>query len=237
MRETEHNCSKLANPQRAVGPAKPRCRHAVTRGASQRGTWMVEFAVVMIFLVPMLLGSFSIGMSLQKSVQASLLARDAGSMFMRGVMFRDESSRKMITDRLGRGMNITDNGGQGVVVLSEILGIGDTQCTAANLAPGGTGGPCPNNGYPVVVRRTTIGNASLLSTHFGSPPLSDLSSEGLLSSAVYLVNTACRATIMQSLMPLGAGERAYVAEVYFKTPEVDLPGYRNNTGVYQRNIF
>lgn len=216
---------------------KPEKRHRVVRGRREAGSWIMEFAIVMVFLVPMLVGSFSIGMSLQKSVQASILSRDVGSMFMRGVQFRDASSRKMITDRLGRGMHITDVGGNGVVVLSEILGIGDAQCSAANLAPGGSGGPCPNNGFPVVIRRTTVGNESLLNTNFGNPPLSQIQIDGTVPSGIYLTDVNCRATIMQSLMDMGDGERAYVAEVYFKTPEVDLPGYRTNTGVYQRNIF
>jgi hypothetical protein len=46
-----------------------------------------------------------------------------------------------------------------------------------------------------------------------------------------------RADAFTAVMTLNAGEFAYVSEAYFKTPEIDMPGFRDNTYVYQRNIF
>jgi len=38
-------------------------------------------------------------------------------------------------------------------------------------------------------------------------------------------------------MNLGAGEFAYVSEAYFITPQLDMPGVRTGTFVYQRSVF
>ena len=53
----------------------------------QRGNTVVEFALVISFLALLLMGTFSVGMTLTKSVQAGVVARDAGAMFMRYVDF------------------------------------------------------------------------------------------------------------------------------------------------------
>ena len=48
----------------------------------ETGNAIVEFCMVALFLLSLLLGTFSVGMTLTRSVQAGIVARDAGSMFM-----------------------------------------------------------------------------------------------------------------------------------------------------------
>ena len=50
-------------------------------------------------------------------------------------------------------------------------------------------------------------------------------------------NTTVRADAFDNLMTLGDGETAFISEACFLTPNLDLPGFRANTFVYQRNIF
>jgi len=44
---------------------------------------MIEFALAMVFLFPLLAGSFTIGMALTKAIQVSNVARDAVVLLVR----------------------------------------------------------------------------------------------------------------------------------------------------------
>ena len=104
------------------------------RKKGERGNAIIEFALVLSFLVMLLMGTFSIGMTLTKSVQAGVVARDAGAMFMRFVDFSLTGNRDLLV-RLANGMGMTPTGGNGVVILTQITKIGNAQCTAGGLAP------------------------------------------------------------------------------------------------------
>lgn len=207
-------------------------RRGISRQRRQKGNAIIEFALVVSFLVTLLMGTFSIGMTLTKSVQAGVVARDAGAMFMRYVDFT-LTSNKSILVRLANGMNMTATGGNGVVIMTQIMMIGATECTNGGL----TTGTCPNYNRPVVIKRVTVGNTALYTTTFGNPTASIILSDGTISQANYLSDTSVRADNFSAVMTLNAGEYAYLSEAYFTTPEIDMPGYRNNTYVYQRNIF
>lgn len=207
-------------------------RKGITRHRRQRGNAIVEFALVAIFLVSLMMGTFSIGMTLTRSVQAGVVSRDAGSMFMRYVDFT-LSSNKDILVRLANGMGMTTNGGRGVVIMTQLTKIGDAQCTAGGLSPGS----CPNNGHNVVVKRVVVGNTSVYTTPYGNPDDDIIENDGTITAAHYLNDTSAQADAFSSLITLNAGEFAYMAEAYFQTPEISMPGYRDNTYVYSRNIF
>ena len=203
-----------------------------SREKKQRGNAIVEFAIVSVFLVPLLFGTFSIGMSLTKTVQASVVARDAGAMFMRFVDFTDTNNRNMLL-RIANGMGMTNTGGNGVVVLTKIMYIGASECALIGL----TTANCPNYNRNVVVKRVTIGNTSVYTTPYGSPTAGILQANGEISASNYLNSASARADNFSSVMTLNPGEVAHISEAYFNTPEIDLPGYRGGTYVYQRNIF
>jgi len=202
------------------------------RQKREGGNVIIEFALVSVFLIPLLFGTFSIGMSLTKTVQASVVARDAGAMFMRYVDFSLAANRNLIL-RIANGMGMTDSGGNGQVVMTKIMMIGTAECAAGGL----TIANCPNYQRNVVVKRFRIGNAAIYSTPYGSPSAGIIQTNGEITLSNYLNNTSARADGFASVMTLNAGEVAHVAEAFFLTPEIDLPGYRGNTNVYQRNIF
>eukprot|EP00456_Euglypha_rotunda_P042903 TRINITY_DN33523_c0_g1_i1.p1 TRINITY_DN33523_c0_g1~~TRINITY_DN33523_c0_g1_i1.p1 ORF type:complete len:209 (-),score=29.01 TRINITY_DN33523_c0_g1_i1:459-1085(-) len=207
-------------------------RKGITRNKRQQGNAIVEFALVAIFLVSLLMGTFSIGMSLTKSVQAGIVSRDAGSMFMRYVDFTISSNKDLLV-RLANGMGMTTNGGNGVVILTQITKIGNAQCTAGGLSAGS----CPNNGRNVVAKRVVVGNAAIYTTAFGNPGAGIIQSDGTITASNYLSDTSARADAFSSVIALNDGEFAYLSEAYFLTPEISMPGYRDNTYVYSRNIF
>jgi len=207
-------------------------RKGISRQKRESGNAIVEFALVATFLVSLLMGTFSVGMTLTRSVQAGIVSRDAGAMFMRYVDFT-QTQNKNILVRLANGMGMTTTGGSGVVIMTQITKIGDAQCTAGGL----TAGNCPNNGQNVVVKRMVVGNPAVYTTTFGNPTSAIIGSQGMISSANYLTDASVRAPAFSAVMTLTAGEYAYVAEAYFQTTAINMPGYRDNTYVYQRNIF
>ena len=205
-----------------------------SRRPHQGGNSIIEFSLVMVFLLPSMFGVFSIGMSLTKSIQAAVVARDSGSMFMRYVDFSTTQNRALIV-RIARGLGMTDNGGNGTVTLTQIMWAGAGQCIPlyANTAS------CPNFNRHVIIKRIVIGNAALTSSAFGTPASGIIGIDGNITVANYLSNSTARADAFDAVMnpDLGDGEFAFVAEAYFITPELDMPGYRINTNVYQRSIF
>lgn len=207
-------------------------RKRTGKRSRQNGNAIVEFALVITFLVMLLMGTFSIGMTLTKSVQAGVIARDAGAMFMRYVDFTLTGNKDILV-RLANGMRMTASGGEGVVIMSQIMMVGSTECAAGGLSVG----TCPNYNRPVVIKRVKVGNTALYSTTYGNPSASILQSDGSISTTNYLNDASARADNFASVMTLNGGEYAFLSEAYFRTPEINMPGYRDNTYVYQRNIF
>lgn len=198
----------------------------------EKGSAIVEFAFVAPFLCLLLLGTVSVGMTLTKSLQAGVVSRDCGMMFMRQVDFTLEQNKRLAV-KLASGMGMTTTGGDGAVVLTELLRVGADDCAAGGLSLAA----CTNLDQVVAVKRVTIGDASLFLSSFGTPSTSLIGPTGDIAVSNYLTNVSVRAPNLSSLMTLGAGERAFASEAYFLTPEINLPGYRSNTYVYQRNIF
>jgi hypothetical protein len=195
----------------------------------RRGTELVEFALVLSLLVPLLLGSVGAGLNLIRSIQVVQVCRDAGHMFSRGVDFSDPPNRQLI-ERLAEGLDIRADGGAGVVILTTVLFVGANQCAAGGLSPSS----CTNLNDPVIVKRIVIGNAGARASAFGTPPASLLDASGNVSN--YLTNTGARAVGLQEVLPLQPGDTAYVAEVYVPSADYSFLGSAN-TGVYARTFF
>lgn len=204
----------------------------LNRNERRKGNAIIEFALVITFLILLLFGTFSVGMTLTKSVQAGVVARDAGAMFMRYVDFSLTANKDLLV-RLANGMGMTNNGGKGVVIMTQVMMIGTNECSAAGLS----NAMCPNYNRPVVIKRVTVGNTSLYTTNYGNPTPSIVQSDGSITTTNYLNDASVRADNFTSVMTLNGGEYAFVSEAYFQTPEIDLPGYMSNTYVYQRNVF
>lgn len=182
------------------------------RQDARRGAAAVEFALVaVLFLLPLTLGTAAFGMNLIRSIQVTQFNRDACQMFSRGVDFSVAQNQQMLLQLAGN-LNITNTGGNGEVILSTI------QC----LAPG----------QAVCTRRLVIGNAGLRSSSFASPRMIDAA-----GNVNYSSDPAASANSFLSVLPMTAGDVAYLAETYFRSPDLDITGFRTNTGVYVRAIF
>jgi Flp pilus assembly protein TadG len=196
----------------------------------RRGNELVEFSLVATLLLPMLFGTFVLGMNLARSIQVTQLSRDTGHMYARNLDLADTSNRQIVL-RLARGLNITDTGGTGVIILSTIMYAAQAQCDAAGLSTT----QCTNRNQYVVIHRIVIGRTAARASAFGTP------ASGLIDSttgkvAHYLTDMSARAPGFGNVLTLAAGEVAYVTEVWVPSPDYAMPGFQS-TGVYSRTVF
>ena len=208
------------------------------RTRAQSGNTLVEFALCMTLLTPLTLGLFSVGMSLTRNMQVTQVSRSTGLMYVRQIDFSILQNQRLIvrlTNGLGMQLNTNydpDPNGKGVVIVSQVRVPSDADCTGAGLALGA----CTNRGIPVITHRVRFGNTTLRTSEMGQPPANLMAADGSVAVNDYL-NTALRAANFGSIMTLNAAETAYVTEVYFSSPDYDLPGFMTNTGVYARTIY
>jgi Flp pilus assembly protein TadG len=195
------------------------------RRRNQRGTQVLEFALVVIGLVPLLLGVVVVGLNLNRSIQVAQLGRDAGSMYVRGVDFSQTANQGILV-RLGQNLGLQTTGGNGVVILSRVTYISAAACTGIT--------PCNSNQY-VVTHRLVIGNSGLRSSDFG--PAGSVTVDSYGNVANYMTDPNAVANNFSSIMTLNANEFAYISETYFPSPDYDMPGFQSGTGVYARSIF
>ena len=109
----------------------------------QKGNSVIEFALVTVFLVPLLLGTVNVGMNLGRSIQVTQVSRDAGHMYVRWVDFSLAGNQEIIV-RLAQGLGMSRTDGNGRVTLTKIMFVGQTECEGAGLDVG----QCPNYNYP-----------------------------------------------------------------------------------------
>jgi len=201
----------------------------------RKGNTVVEFALVSVFLVPLLLGTVNVGLTLGRSIQVNQVCRDAGHMYVRQVDFSKPQNQNVI-QRLGDniGLNVaTPNSSKGVVVLTKILYMGATDCAGAGLSVGS----CPNYRTPVITQRIVMGKSALRASDFGTPSSSLITSNGDILPVNYATQSSCRASVIGNLLTMADGDTAYIAETYFEAPEWKFPGSYELTGTYSRAIY
>jgi Flp pilus assembly protein TadG len=208
----------------------------------EHGSALIEFLLVCIlFIFPLLLGTFVFGMSLVRANQVAEVCRDAGHMFAYNVNFSQTSSQNALVD-IAQGLNMTTTGGNGVVILSQVTSVNDNDCVSAGYASGS----CPNapkSGQTVFVRRLVIGNTQLHSSGFGTPSSAILDSDGNISNVNYLHDPSAVANNFSSVIPLSSGQFAYMSEMYVISPDFNF--FAGNTywnwispsGISARSIF
>jgi len=148
------------------------------RRARQGGQEIIEFGMVAIFFVPLILGTFVTGMGLIKSLQANLVVRDLGNIYIHGGDFSSYSMQQL-AQRLATGLNLqmpafgTGNtnqqsnlgtSGDGMVWVTQIMYIGsntDPNCVATIAA----GHACTNQNSFVYTQQIKFGNSTVASAH------------------------------------------------------------------------
>ena len=199
----------------------------------EQGSMMIEFVLVSsFFLVPLIIGTFTYGFAVIRSVEAVQLTRDVGHMYSRGVDFSVQANQTLLATSLAQGLNVVANSGNvtggstgnGVIVLSTL-----TYLTAA------TCNNCTNASHVVVMNRIVIGNNTTFTTGYGNPTSSLILSNGDVQN--YDSDSSARADAFSNLMTLNAGEIAYLAESYVTAPDLAVPGVFGGLATYQNAIF
>jgi hypothetical protein len=89
----------------------------------------------------------------------------------------------------------------------------------------------------VFIKRVVVGNSTLRQSTFGTPGSGLVQSDGTISKTNYLTNASARANNFTNTLQLDPGKCGFLSEVSFLTPELNIPGFRENSSVYLRNIF
>lgn len=181
------------------------------RRRREKGSSILEFALAgTLLLVPLVLGTATIGVSILESIHVVELNRDAAHMFARGVDFSKAANRSLLLE-LANGLSISDSGGNGVVILSEIDAVG--------------------GGQAVCSRRLVIGNAALRASDFATPTKFTDSQAGVVD----ITDSSANANAFLGVLAMSAGDKAYVAETYFRS--ISWPGLITTSGIYTKSIF
>jgi hypothetical protein len=189
-----------------------------TRPPQARATTVRLYAVGAIFLVPLSIGVLLVNSSASQNAHANEISRDVASMYAQGIDFSKTANRDIVL-RAAEGMGVSIDQGQGVLILSKIRVVHDSDCPSEPPVN------CSNNGYAVVTQRYVIGNAALRASSFGTPAKVDAATGNVRNWADDGSARAKDFTIR-----LNPGESTYAAECYLTGPE-------SHTGVYSRSMF
>jgi hypothetical protein len=232
------------------------------RRKRQGGQEILEFALTVLFLVPLFLGMVATGLSVIISSEVNTLARDLDNIYIHGGDFSTPAYQALaqsLTNGLGfqypafsagttNLQTNTGTTGNGIVWITQVMWVGattDPNCVAVGAAN------CTNHNNFVYTQQIVFGNSSLTSqknTTIGNAVTNGatLSTSGIVSNPVTDATAAlpsANQTAMQALWQttnngqtaLIDGQVIYITEAYFQTPNISF-GTGNN-GVYARYFF
>jgi hypothetical protein len=176
------------------------------------------YALGAIFLVPLSIGVLLVNSNASQNDHANQISRDVASMYAQGMDF-SQSANQTIAMRVAEGLGMNLGDGQGVLILSRIRVVHDSDC------PANTRGKCANKGYAVVTQRYVIGNVGLRASSFGAPANVDAATGNVPNWA-----TDVSARAQDFPANLKPGEFTYAAECYQTSLE-------SRSGVYSRAMF
>lgn len=198
--------------------------HLSVKRQRRRGAAMVELALGLTLLFPILLGVGAIAIRLGRTLQATQATRDIAHMYALGADFSLPGTQAL-AGTLSREYNLSSTG-QAVLLFSRIMKVQQIDCDAAGLHT------CPNLNLPVFTQRIVMGNPSLRSSNFGTPPAGYLGTSGTIASVNYCQQSSLIATGFDAVLPLGAGQSTTMVEGYFAMPDINFLGFPDSGGGY-----
>ncbi len=222
----------------------------------EAGNSMLEFGLVMAFLVPMFAATFTIGAALSKSIQVTNVCRDAVVLMVRsntdpneGLDLSQTQNQRIIV-RAASGLGMASDSsfdpsstGNGVVILSRVINVGPTECSLAGLIPHPSPpfwdtSNCPNYGSYAFGYRVVIGNTSRWTSVLGNPPSGDILSNGTITAHKIATDTSNRATDMGAggLLTLAADKYALISEMYADVSSLNIFSIWHTPIIYSRSI-
>ena len=233
---------------------------APRRKKTQSGQEIIEFGLVAIFMIPVFLGTFIVGMNLIRSIQTNQVCRDLTDMYIHGADFSTYPMQQE-AQRLAQGLNLqvgpsfsgnsnnnTNNGGKGLVTVTQLMYVGPT--TSANCVAVGPGN-CTNHDSFVFLQQIQFGNGTLANAStvsLGTPAGASVNSSGHVANPVtdsHAQLPSGAQSAMQSIWASNAttgqqaltdGQVMYVVETYFDSPDLSV-GSLAGKGVYARYFY
>jgi Flp pilus assembly protein TadG len=199
------------------------------RKRNEKGNAYLEFVLVAsFFFVPIILGMITVGIAVVRNFQVNQLTRDVGHMMAGGVDFSQQSNQNLAANDLANGLslqanngNVTGSGtGNGVLVLTAF----ESLTASCN---------CGNAGHIVVVSRIVVGNNTLYTSPFGNPTA--INGSGNVTN--YSTDPGAQADNVSSVITIGSGGLAYMAEGSFKFTDLGVVGFITNLGAFNRAVF
>jgi len=221
----------------------------------QDGNTILEFALVMVFLLPMFAGMFTIGMALTKGIQVSNVTHDAVTLMVTastnpssGLDLSQVQNQRIIVDAAsGLGMNSDaqndpSSTGRAVVILSKVIMVGPTECSLGGMTPNGSApfwsaSNCPNFGSYVFSYRVVVGNGSRWSSTLGNPG-GTVQSNGTITPRDVASNTSDQDSSFPTVtgMTLLSSTFALVSEMYADVAYLNFFNVMANPTIYARSI-
>jgi hypothetical protein len=221
----------------------------------EAGNAIIEFALVMTFLVPLFAGAFTIGMALTKAIQVANVARDAVVLMVRSNtdpesgldLSQTQNQRIIVSAASGLGMasdaqDDPSSTGSAVVILSKVIMVGPNECSlgitpAPNGAPPWNAGNCPNYGSYVFAYRVVIGNGTRWTSALGNPG-GYVQSNGTITPSDIASNTSDVASTFNAVtgMTLSPSTFALVSEMYADVSYLNFFSVLSNPVIYARSI-
>jgi TadE-like protein len=203
----------------------------------ERGSFMMEFALVAPILVLMLGGTIEFGMALNRSITASEVIRNANVLVVRGIdLSQSQNQQLLIRTAAGLGMNVAGSwnpnpNGTGVIFLSKVLRVGPLECALGIDHWDGNQNSCPNYGKYVIASRINIGNSTRWHSPLGNPGTTQNSDGSLLDSDL-ATSSADIAQLFPGIVALDYDKYTFVAELF-----VDISRFQLFTTPVEPVIF
>ena len=209
-----------------------------SRRRRQKGSEILEFALVSFFMVPTFVWTFVNGMNLLRIIEATHVCRDIGNLYIHGVDYTTFEAQT-VGAKLAKGFDLqigssfvgnnaanTANQGKGLVVLSQVMYVGATTCGSL---PSGT--TCTNQNKYVFLQRIMFGkgdlqiNGSQVVSSLGNVTNVVFNSSGFVQN--YLTDPDAVAPNAGTFFasPLVDGQVAYVSETFFSSPDLAISAY------------
>lgn len=197
-----------------------------------RGQSIIEFAVALPFLVAMAVGTFAVGIVIDRYLTLGQLVRNGGNMYARGIEFGSDQNKQFLIDA-ATGLDLQLAAGRTSMYLTLLTRV--PQAATCN------GSPCANAGMVVIAQRFSIGDFAsgdpAMSSRLGMPV--NLDSDG--NHLDFFDDSDARATAPSALAAVATGiqdnELIYAVEAIHRPTTIAFQGIFSPDHMFSRAFF
>jgi hypothetical protein len=209
----------------------------------RKGSFLIEFAIVIPTLVLLLTGVSDIGLILATTNQISQVCRSANVLTVRGIDLSQSANQQLLMRTAnGLGLNVSGTynpnpNGKGVIYITKVLMVGPNECAQGITNWDGKPSSCPNYGQYVIANRIVMGNSTRWASPIGKPVTTQYP-DGDLYDADIATNTGNQAKGFGTggIITLALDQYTYVAEVFVDVSNLNMFGVIKTPVVFMRNL-